>query len=35
MDSKIQATSDVAQLRRFAMMYAASISTHVVSGHSD
>lgn len=29
MDSKIQATSDVAQLRRFAMMYAASISTHV------
>lgn len=31
MDSKIQATSDVSQLRRSAMLYAASISNHVVS----
>lgn len=30
MDSKIQATSDVAQLRRGAMLYAASVSNHVV-----
>lgn len=30
MDCKIQATSDVAQLRRCAMLYAASISNHVV-----
>ncbi|XP_007021505.2 PREDICTED: dynamin-related protein 5A [Theobroma cacao] len=29
MDSKIQATSDVAHLRRSAMMHAASISNHV------
>ncbi|KAL5738048.1 hypothetical protein ACOSP7_030809 [Xanthoceras sorbifolium] len=29
MDSKIQATSDVALLRRFAMLHAASISNHV------
>lgn len=31
MDSKIQATSDVSQLRRSAMLYTASISNHVVS----
>ncbi|KAM1041640.1 hypothetical protein ACFX2I_030769 [Malus domestica] len=30
-DSKIQATSDVAQLRRSAMLYAASISNHVAT----
>lgn len=30
MDSKIQATSDVAQLRRFAMLYATSICNHMV-----
>jgi hypothetical protein len=30
MDSKIQATSDIAHLRRSAMLYAASISNHVV-----
>lgn len=30
MDTKIQATSDVSQLRRGAMLYAASISNHVV-----
>ena len=30
MDSKIQATSDIAHLRKFAMLYAASISNHVV-----
>ncbi|XP_062168389.1 dynamin-related protein 5A-like isoform X2 [Alnus glutinosa] len=29
MDSKIQATSDIAHLRRSAMLYAASISNHV------
>ncbi|XP_031266551.1 dynamin-related protein 5A isoform X1 [Pistacia vera] len=29
MDSKIQATSDVAHLRRYAMLHAASISNHV------
>lgn len=31
MDLKIQATSDVTHLRRSAMIYAASISNHVVS----
>ncbi|XP_016648479.1 PREDICTED: dynamin-related protein 5A isoform X1 [Prunus mume] len=31
MDSKIQATSDVSQLRRSAMLYAASISNHVAT----
>lgn len=31
MDSKIQATSDIAHLRRSAMLYTASISNHVVS----
>ena len=30
MDSKIQATSDIAHLRKSAMLYAASISNHVV-----
>ena len=35
MDSKIQATSDVAHLRKFAMLYTASISNHVVSNHYD
>ncbi|OIW05274.1 hypothetical protein TanjilG_03663 [Lupinus angustifolius] len=29
LDSKIQATSDVAHLRKFAMLYTASISNHV------
>ncbi|CAJ1978555.1 unnamed protein product [Sphenostylis stenocarpa] len=29
MDSKIQATSDVSHLRKFAMLHAASISNHV------
>ncbi|KAL5564405.1 hypothetical protein UlMin_027569 [Ulmus minor] len=29
MDSKLQATSDVAQLRRSAMLYTASLSNHV------
>ncbi|KAJ0101932.1 hypothetical protein Patl1_04684 [Pistacia atlantica] len=29
MDSKMQATSDVAHLRRYAMLHAASISNHV------
>lgn len=33
MESKIQATSDVAHLRRFAMLHAASISNHVVGAH--
>lgn len=32
MDTKIQATSDVAHLRKAAMLYTASISNHVVSG---
>lgn len=31
MDMKIQATSDVAHLRKAAMLYMASISNHVVS----
>jgi len=31
MDMKIQATSDVAHLRKAAMLYTASISNHVVS----
>lgn len=31
MDSKLQATSDIAYLRRSAMLYVASISNHVVS----
>lgn len=35
MDSKIQATSDVAHLRKSAMLYAASISNHVVGNHSE
>lgn len=35
MDSKIQATSDVAHLRRYAMLHAASISNHVVGDHSN
>lgn len=34
-DSKIQATSDVAQLRRSAMLYAACISNHVVRNICD
>ncbi|KAI4322952.1 hypothetical protein L6164_022598 [Bauhinia variegata] len=29
MDAKIQATSDIAHLRKSAMLYAASVSTHV------
>ncbi|KAJ1377080.1 P-loop containing nucleoside triphosphate hydrolase, partial [Sesbania bispinosa] len=29
LDSKIQATSDISHLRKFAMLYAASISNHV------
>ncbi|XP_061370760.1 dynamin-related protein 5A [Gastrolobium bilobum] len=29
MDSKIQATSDISHLRKFAMLYSASISNHV------
>lgn len=33
MDSKILATSDVAHLRRSAMLHAASISNHVVNDH--
>ena len=33
MDSKIQATSDISHLRNFAMMYAASISNHVVGNN--
>ena len=35
MESKIQATSDIAHLRRSAMLYAASISNHVVGNHSE
>lgn len=35
MDSKIQATSDVAQLRRTVMLYTASISNHLVGNNFD
>lgn len=35
MDAKILATSDVAHLRRSAMLHAASMSNHVVSDRSD
>lgn len=31
LDAKIQATSDISQLRKSAMLYAASISNHIVS----
>ena len=35
MDSKIQATSDVSQLRRLAMLYTASICNNVVRNQND
>lgn len=33
LESKIQATSDISHLRKFAMLYAASISNHVVGNY--
>jgi hypothetical protein len=33
LDSKIEATSDISHLRKFAMLCAASISNHVVGNH--
>lgn len=33
LDSKIQATSDISHLRKFAMLCAASISNHVVGNY--
>lgn len=34
LDSKLQATSDISHLRKFAMLDAASISNHVVGTYS-
>ena len=35
MDSKLQATSDVAQPRRSAILYTASLSNHLVCNYCD